>query len=238
VPKGQKSLQEDRKRKDSEFTLSRDLKLKDDAKIARIRFLTDTEDFYWAYFHPVLTPTRLGKKYTKLYYCLRQDGKECELCANPETMAVKKRIFFWTYVYGIYHLDADSEGKWEKVEYEGTDFFLEPVNAVKLLNTGPGQNNIIEGKFDKWGKKYKTLCDRDYNWGREGSTMNDTVYDLVPVDEGKSPVSDDIKKAMESLVPLEKIIEAMKPPAGGLGLAKPKSDKADGDADKDEDNLF
>jgi hypothetical protein len=214
MPVGQKTLVEDKKKKEAEFSLSRDLRLKDDAKIARIRFISDIDTFFWAYFHLVLTMTRLGKKYQKMYYCMVQDNKECPFDTNKDTMAVKKKLFFWVYVYGIYHLNQDAEGKWQKVEYEGDQYYVEPVNAFKLLVTGPGQNNTIESKFDKWGKKFKTLTDRDYNWAREGSTMKDTVYDLNPCDEGKTLLSEEISRQIAELTPLDAVIDAMKPPVG------------------------
>jgi len=225
MPKGAKSLQDDRKKQNQMRSDTKELRLSGDAKIARIRFLTDLEDFEWAYFHPVLASSRLGKKYTKEIYCMLQDGGDCQYCSNPETSAVRKKIFFWVYVYGVYHLKPDSESKWQKVEYLGENYYLETVNEARVLKTGPGKDGYIETRLLNWGKRFKTLCDRDYDWCREGTKMEDTVYDLVPVDEGKTDLSEEIKKVVENLQSISKIIDLTKPPTAGKSQGSDSSDE-------------
>lgn len=233
---GLKSLEQERQKKGAQVSSS-ELRLKGDAKIAHIRFLTDVDELEWAYFHPVLTQTRLGKKFTKEIYCMLQDDKDCIYCAQVglDAAKVKKKIFFWVYCYGIYHLNPDAEGKWEEVEYLGEKYYIESIKAIKLLKTGPGGEGNIEMKFVNWNKRYKTLCDRDYDWSREGSTMQDTSYDLVPREEGKKEMPEEMKKLKASLMPLKKVIEQTKPTLVSNGNSSATAGMTEGRTDTEID---
>ena len=183
----------------------------EDAKIAHIRFLTDQDEAERVYVHRVLQQGRMGKKFSKEVYCITQDEEVCEYCALPpdhDAYYARRKLLFWVYVYGIYHVLPDKDKKWKKEEYLDTDFYYEPVNAVRLMNIGTGFNDYLEDRIRAWGKRYKTLCDRDYDWVREGFSL-DTTYDLMGRDP--SEITTEIKKAKKELLSLQEVINDMKP---------------------------
>lgn len=192
---------------------------KDGVFLVKIRFLTDVNEFEWAYFHSVPTATRTGKRFRRMVYCLQQDGQDCQFCGSndEEIRKASKRLFFWVWNYEYYHKEQDADKKWKKVEYLGDIYFVEPVNKPMILDTGPGQAGTIELKFMQWAKRFKTYTDRDYDWSRQGTEMKDTIYDLVPRDDGKTKMSEEIRKASENLDPLSKVIERLKPVVAGEG---------------------
>jgi hypothetical protein len=215
MPTGWDALQHDREeRPRGTLTPYLTLKEKDNAKLARIRFISDISTFEWGWFHPVLTNSRTGKKYEKLIYCMAQDGDECKLCQNEETARVKKKLFFWVWTYGIYHTRPDDKNEWKKVDYYGDILYYEEINQPRLLQTGPGQSSQTEDKFGEWAKRYKTLCDREYDWARKGTGL-DTRYDLTPREDSKKTEEAFIVEAREKLAPLSTFIDKMKPTAEG-----------------------
>ena len=189
---------------------------KEDAKIARIRFLTDWDDsLVWGCFHNVPAVSRMGKAYKKEVYCERSSGDKDAKCIhcedeNPKTAWTSIKFFLWVWAYEIYHLKQDAEKKWKETEYLGDTYFVEPVNALKILKTGPGKEGYIETRFGEWMKRKKTLTDRDYDWCRNGVGL-ETMYDLVPRDE-KTALSAEQKKTLEELPDLEEIAFKKKKP--------------------------
>jgi hypothetical protein len=208
----------------------------EDAKVARIRFITDAADAESMWVHTIPKRTRLGKMFSTDYYCLAQDNLECPYCSNlnKDISKVKRKLLFKVYVYYVLHVANNAEKSWEQVDYFGTKMFKEQVNAVRFLYQGPGFNNSVENKFLNWEKRFKTLTDRDYEWTREGFTMSETVYDLVPDDAGKSPVSDEVKTVMDASPSLQEFIDNMKPSAGQTGTVE----ETDADIEKQVDDMF
>jgi len=205
----------------------------EDAKIARIRFLTDWgEDLTWGCFHNIPTTSRLGKKYKKEVYCLRSGNEEaeCIYCQDEDgdISWSNLKFFFFVYVYEIYHVHNNKDKSWKKAEYAGETYFLEPVNSVMVLKTGPGRSGATEDRFNAWFKRNKTLKDRDYDWCRNGFSFDETNYDLVPCDE-ITKLTADQKKIVEELPSLEETV-IFKP------VAKPKKDKAGKGKDEDDED--
>jgi len=188
----------------------------EDAKIAKIRFLTDAKDAESFWVHRLPKQTRLGKRFSVDVYCMAQEGGECNLCnnMNKEISRVNRKLIFWVYVYHILHVNPDKDGKWEKIKYLNQDFYKEVVEDIRLMYQGPGFNNSIETKFLNWEARFGTLCDRDYEWTRAGFGMSDTSYDLIPDPDGKTELSSVIKEAMEGLDTLQAVMDALKPVEG------------------------
>lgn len=220
--KGMSSLRKEKEKRQAEFQSGNELKLRpivkngvpveEDAKIARIRFITDLPDMMWGYFHNVMSVSRLGKKFNKEVYCMIQEDRDCMYCASSEdkVRSTSLKMFFWVYCYQIYHVKPDTENKWKKEEYLGTEYYIEPVNDLRLFKTGPGQNDSFSLRLDNWFKRFKTLTDRDYEYCREGLGLK-TEYDLIPDSEGKSELSEDIKEASKKITLLEDVINKKKP---------------------------
>lgn len=232
MPKGMDSLkkaQEQAREASGSKLFQNQLRLGGDARVARIRFLSDVDDFFWAWFHPVPSTSRLGKKFTRLMYCTHQDGEDCQYCAKTgeDVSSVKRRLFFWVYVYDILHNKRKND-EWEGIEYLGDKYWKEPVNAPRILETGPGFNGTIENKFIHWAKRFKgTISDRDYEWTRTGDSFHDTSYDLVPIEDSKSELSDEQQEVKGKLKPLEEII---------IEERKPKAESEEEGSSEDEDS--
>ena len=196
------------------------LLLKQDAKIAKIRFITPLDQMFWAFFHSQPKATRMGKMWYENVYCLRQDQKDCQYCdqVGSDLAKARRRLFFWVYTYGIYFIKQDKDGKRTPVAYLGENYFYSPVNDFRILETGPGQNDMIWNKLEKTEKRFQTLLDRDYDWSREGSTMNDTLYDLVPCESGKTDLAAEVVAKIVQLPSLEAKVKELYTPKEGLKL--------------------
>lgn len=236
MAKGMSSLLKDRENRNVASAVGNNvLRLKDDAKLARIRFLTDLDDMEWGWFHPIPMTSRLGKKYSTLKWCACQDKESCEYCATSKEQGEdnlsysKKQMFFWVWVENIYHTKPDDAGKWSEKEYNGEDFFVEPVNKVMLFQTGVGQGGTFEEKLVTWGKRYKTLCDRYYDYTKTGGGLS-TSYDLVACDEGKSKLKPEIEKAATKLGSLSDIIDTFKVKESKSN--KPKAEEDNGEEEE------
>lgn len=206
----------------------------EDAKVAKIRFITDSKDAESIWVHTIPKRTRLGKMFHQDYYCLAQDGLECNLCnnINRDISRVKRKLVFWVYVYYILHAKNNEDASWAAVDYYGQTLYKEPINAPKILYQGPGFNNSIETKFLNWDKRFKTLTDRDYEWTREGFTMKDTTYDLIPDAEGKSATPPAVLEAAAKLPSLQEFIESLKPGADALGTVEETNQSIEAQVDK------
>ncbi len=184
----------------------------EDAKIARIRFLSGWNNVTWGCFHSIPARSRLGKMYKNEVYCVKSGGEEaeiseCQYCLDEdrEISWAKIRYFFWVWVYEIYHVSPDKDKTWKKKTYMGDTYYIEPVNAVRILKTGTGGlDNALENKFAYWNKRNGSLEDRDYDWCRNGVNL-ETGYDLVPRDE-KTPLSKEQKTTKDSLPDLEDVV--------------------------------
>ena len=227
--KGMDSLNEEKKqRKQSAFSQQLAIKQKEE-KLARIRFITNYEDCASGWFHSIPKIGRLGKPFAELIYCMRQKDEECEYCNNPKTMAVKDKYFFWVWVHEKLHFKPDENREWEKVEYLGEYYYLEPINKFQYLMTGPGFNDGIKNKFKQWFLRFKkTLLDRDYDWCREGFDLN-TDYDLIPRDEKPTKLAKEIEEGAKELQPIDSVMELMMP----IKLGKDKEEGSN-----DEEDLF
>jgi len=209
----------------------------EDAKIARIRFLTDIKDAKSCWVHGVLKQSRLGKRFNEDVYCFfMNDDVKCKWCSDGDFP--KRKLYFWIYCFDILHIRQDQGKKWEKIEYMGDKYFSEPVNDIRLFVTGVGKSSSTEDKFIRAGKRFKTLCDRNYDWTREGLGL-DTSYDLVYDTEASEELSE-VKKARENLPSsLDDIINKMKPESENEARPDNKIDDAPEElVDEDLEDLF
>jgi len=191
----------------------------EDAKVARMRFLSDSTGVksYWVHTKPQLS--RLGKRFTKDFYCKNlNEGLQCGDCEADDFP--KRKLYFYVYVRDILHVRQDNDKKWLPVEYYGDNYFVEPVNMSMLLITGVGRGGQTEDKFLMWDKRFGTLCDRNYDWARDGLALN-THYDLTPEMES-SEEDAAITEARKTLQPLEDVVGKM--------ISKP-NDKKETDTD-------
>lgn len=183
----------------------------EDAKIARIRFISDAEDVQSFWVHEIPKQSRLGKRFNASVYCPQMNaGEACKYCDAEDFP--KRKLYFYVYCFDILHVHRDADKKWEKIEYLEESYYSEPVNAPLLLITGVGKGGQTEDKFLNWNKRFKTLCDRNYDWTREGLGF-EVHYDLVP-ESDKSSEPKEVAEAKKGLVPLNEIVEKMISKAG------------------------
>lgn len=240
------SFEKDKQMKKNNFDDVKLLKLKvitdasgtpraEDAKIARIRFLTDVKDAESVWVHNVAKLSRTGKRFTEEVYCMRQEGAECEFCHNESSKApVKKKIMFWVYVYDILHLNNNTDQTWQSIMYMEKKYFVEPIHDTRLLTFGPGFNNYLETKVMSWKSRFGNITDRNYEWVREGYGMKDTSYDLVPDANGPSAIIPEVETALKNVKPLSIIVDALKP----TNKDKTSDSKAEVSAPKNSDEVL
>ena len=159
-----------------------------DGETAVLRFLSDGDDVISAYFHTIEENMPQGKRYRKKY-CTKTELGSCQFCAEGNVPGLL--IFLWTYVYRIFHRqqnfrlernpDAD---KWEPIKVGSQVFYKENVNGPMAFQMSPGRSDYLKDILTSYWTDYKTLCDRDYKWTRNGASL-DTTYSLIPQKEEK-----------------------------------------------------
>ena len=206
MTKGIEAIVKDQEKRSQEFTRSEipDLKLKD-GDVATLRFLTDGSDIEDTEFHFIPRVAKSGKNYTEVKACRASQYGECAYCAQFGVQT--KRMFsLWAYIYHVDHLMQNPAGRdnpdllWPKVG----EAYKEIVQNVRLFQCTHGQNDARFNLFRVMFRKYRTLTDRDYEWARVGSGMNDTNYALVPCD--KEEIKPHIAQLIPQLPPLIDVI--------------------------------
>lgn len=201
-------MEEAQKAREQMKTSDRELKLKG-GEIAHIRIVTEAPDIKTGMYHSTPAVSKNGKSYRNDVYC-KSPNEECELC-NNEAADIKKtrsKMFMWVYLYYVLHSEKRVDS-WVKIERAGMTFYKEDVNDFKYIKTGEGWGGYIVSKFLAYYQKYNTLCDRDFEWMRQGSEVNNTVYDLMPEDPSK--MDDKIKAGIASLQSLDSIVKGVAP---------------------------
>ena len=220
-----KRMEDAQKAREQMQQTSMELRIKGD-EIARLRILVEPEEIKTGYFHRVQRPTPKGKTFTEDIFCTAPN-QECKYDSDPkpEVRALKSRMFVWVYVYYILHKNKDEKNTWVETDRAGFKFYREEVNSLKYIRTGEGWGGYIVNKFLAYYGKSGTLCDRDYEWIRQGDSMNNTVYDLLPEDPSK--VSAAVKKVQSNLPSLEAIMkgEKVEPPNGAETKVEEKKEE-------------
>ena len=138
---------------------------------ARIRFLTDGDEIEIREFHGVPGGSR---GYNRDVYCLKEDGKDCELCEKGIKRSAKWHV--WVYVY--YKLCVEP-GEGRVVDQVGNNvFFRQEINKVMLLRMGMGKDCSRINQLITPYQRLGTLVDRDYDFIRSGKGKDDTSYNL------------------------------------------------------------
>ena len=151
---------------------------------AKIRFITEGSEIITLNYHMVPRRTRGGAVIPDLVYCGWDDGKDCALCGDVSGPPRSRKLNAYVWVYRTTKANGD----------------VVEVNAPKVLRTGPGNSGYITTLLTTYLRKYSTLKDRDYEWRRTGTQMENTVYNLIPEDPTPFPV--EIMKGIGSLPPL------------------------------------
>lgn len=172
-------------------------------ELAKIRFLTDYPEIRAAGFHTFPTfNTSLGFNIYRNIYCVQQDNEPCKYCESQTPLIWQWHA--WVWVYDVLRSVA-SQVAIEPVTIGEKVFYKEKINAVRLLRRGPGRNFYIIASFKTYFNKYGTLCDRDYEWSRQGSRRDDTTFALIP--EDKSDALSEIQEAAKKVLPIEEYIK-------------------------------
>jgi hypothetical protein len=197
-----KRIEEAQKARQSSELDKLQLKLKAD-EIAKIRIWTEAPDVKTFYFHGIKRLTQKGKEFTDEFMCVGPE-EPCKYCSLEDADARKTRVkmFLWVYCYYILHRQQ-AQPTWQKVDRAGLSFYREEINAPRYIRSGEGYGSYLVNKFLAYYGKYKTLCDRDYEWIRQGANFNDTIYDLLP--EDPSSVQPFVRETMMKVPALEVI---------------------------------
>lgn len=199
--------------------------IRDNGERARIRFLTDAEQFVQGMFHRPYD----GKKVDDPVVCPEQDdnpptiegmGEVCDFCEMERKTNKKQRpgykYFAWVYVYHILHtgqnprLEKDASAPvWKAVKLGRGDaaatFYKQEVGKVKMLMFGqPLFDDLLaliaeadeDADEDSEGSG---LLKRDYSFVRNGARRDTkTTYTFVPANK-ESALSDKVSEAIDKL---------------------------------------
>ncbi len=199
--------------------------IRDNGERARIRFLTDTEQFFQGMFHRPYD----GKMVSDPVVCVETDdkpptiegmGEVCDFCEVERRTDKKQRpgykYFAWVYVYHILHtgqnprLEKDAKAQvWPAVKLGRGDaaatFYKQEVNKVKMLMFGQPLFDdlmalIAEADEDSdEDSEASGLLKRDYSFVRNGARRDTkTTYTFVPANK-ESGLSEKVTAAIDKL---------------------------------------
>jgi hypothetical protein len=86
--------------------------------------------------HVLEAISKTGSKYNTHRYCPVQSGEDiaCPLC-DQDIKTVKERMSIWMWVTDIMHKTLPQDKQYPYVEYEGSRFYREEVNAWRIWHT-------------------------------------------------------------------------------------------------------
>jgi hypothetical protein len=203
--KRMKEQDEQRDKQQSDFGMFLNLKAGD---IASIRILSEMDKVGWGKFHGIADVSSSGKQFFRKVQCEREYDEEgipttppssCKYCSAGGQEGYAGDLFFlYVHVYYILHAEqnSDESNPWERVKRGENHYYKEQVNRIKVLRTGPGKGRGVVNKLTTYFNKYQTLCDRDYDWERTGTTKDNTIYELIADDPSKLEkyITDEFKK--------------------------------------------
>lgn len=199
--------------------------LRENGDRARVRFLTDTEQFVHGMFHRPYD----GKKVDDPVVCPETDdkpptiegmGETCNFCEQERRSDKKQRpgykYFAWVYVYHILHtnqnprLEKDPNAvTWKAMKLGRGDaaatYYKQEVNKVKMLMFGqPLFDDLLaliaeadeEADEDAEGSG---LLKRDYSFVRNGARFDTkTTYTFVPANK-ETVLGEKVTEAIDKL---------------------------------------
>ena len=199
--------------------------IRENGERARIRFLTDTEQFFQGMFHRPYD----GKKVDDPVVCVETDdkppviegmGEVCSFCEMERKTDKKQspgyKYFAWVYVYHILHtsqnprLEKDATAPvWKSVKLGRGDaaavFYKQEVNKVKMMLFGQPLFDdlmalIAEADEDAdEDADASGLLRRDFSFVRNGARKDPkTTYTFVPANK-ESDLSEAVSKAIDGL---------------------------------------
>ncbi len=185
--------------------------LSQDGEKAKLRFLTDMDDFVSGVFHRQM----MGKKLSDPTPCVEWMIREgfhagdptdtCKLCDAK----VPSRNQFWAYAYVYYvlhpfqnpRLEQDPDAtKWVpmKVAAGAKPLFKQDVGKLRIVLYGEQVFDSLLALFEE----YTTLLDRDYTLVRNGAKGDsNTSYTFIAASE--APVAPEIKELLSAEEDLE-----------------------------------
>lgn len=204
--------QRGRAKEDGEYILH--LRLRDDKESARVRFLTESEDVYWEWFHTQRETTSRGKTIWVDRVCPRQIGQECAACASEDFPS--RQFLAWVWVY---HVDHAQPGPDRRPVTVGTLVrHRETVGGVRLLRASAAHAGALSLAVARYGAG--ALTSRDYEWVRAGAAgASRPTYSLLPADGDATPLPPAAAAAAGALPDLEDVAfrRVTKLPAGLRG---------------------
>jgi len=207
LQKGLASFKKKAKEREAQFKPGRFVYLKEDER-ARIRFLTDADDFVHGVFHQ---PT-VNSKPLDPVLCIDDRGAPddipvpdvCPICEHSTGNwqdAARQQFFAWVFVYYVLHPKQnpkaaesdDAKKTWTPVTVGQRTMFKQDINGVRLLKGGPKMLEDLEILYGE----LSTLLGQDFSFIRSGSGL-DTTYTFIP--SGKQTADKpEVVKAVEAL---------------------------------------
>lgn len=183
---------DDTKKQEQGQKYQRNLYLKNDGDMARIRFLTESEDIEPVFVHQIEYSSNGRKMYSERSCTGRNNG--CKYCADG--LKVTNKWNAWVYVYETYSM-VPSKGSEAMQSPDGkTTAYITKVNQVMLLRNGRGKDDYIITKLKNLRQKYGTLLDRDYDYSMN-KTANGRSYDFLPNEPTQFSVRAELPYSLE-----------------------------------------
>lgn len=208
----------------------RNNRLSDDGEFCKIRFLTDVDEMFFEWMHPIHVTIK-GKKWFRGFKACPASAfnQACDDCDNQADSSLRFTGWVWEYNH-TYTEDSDDR---TAVKEGKRTVYREDVSAVRLF----AYANFHKAALEMRANKYGTLLDRDYEWIRSGEKgTNRPQYMLEPSDEGKTPMPKELAAIVEQLPDLEDVVFGRVE-----SLDAPKPDVPYGEEDKptesDDDDL-
>lgn len=158
----------------------RSVYLRDEGDSCRIRFLTEADDIFWAYFHQVIR----GGRFAGWKICLAEEAAQtCDLCDAGDTP--KLQFLAWAYEIDHFYTAKPERLESEPVRVGRSTLYRVAVSEPRLMRYAA--SHLDTSGIGVQAERRGTLLGRTYEWVRRGMGL-DTTYNLTASEEQNDPI--------------------------------------------------
>ncbi len=229
MPKGLSNIPEAPTGGKSDGDYIRNVQLRDDGEYCKIRFLTDVDEMFFEWMHPIHVMVKGQAQFRGFRACPASAfNQACDDCDKQAQSSL--RFSGWVYEYN-HTYPKDGEDRVAIQEGKRT-VYREDTGVVKQFEYANFHKASLEMRSNKFG----TLLDRDYEWIRSGvAGTNRPQYMLEPDDEGKTPMPKELVTIAADLPDLEDVVFGRVETLDGTKKEEPTLEDKLGETDSSEE---
>jgi hypothetical protein len=181
------------------------LRVTSDGERARIRFLTEGNEFFYSWFHRL----EVNGKYQGDKLCVKYEyEQECDLCADQ----VKSTFLWLAWVYVDYQDYAETAQGRKPIQRGKRTMYRAEIKEARLMKYAGAHKGSVKTKIDFLDEKNESLLDYEFDWtrsGEKGSTRPSYALDWADQEKVKLPFPKELADLLADLPDLESVAQGV-----------------------------